>query len=85
MTTSFRNLRPLLNPKNIAIVGASEKHGSAGRIAIENLHYLGYQGEIFAINPKNGHKSLIKFNKCLILFIIIPIVLVYYWFSSKLN
>ncbi|HQP46954.1 MAG TPA: CoA-binding protein, partial [Flexilinea sp.] len=53
MTTSFRNLRPLLNPKSIAIVGASEKHGSAGRIAIENLHYLGYQGEIFAINPKN--------------------------------
>lgn len=53
MTIPFRNLSPLLNPKNIAIVGASEKHGSAGRLVIENLHFLRYQGEIFAINPKN--------------------------------
>ncbi|NMB94408.1 MAG: acetate--CoA ligase family protein [Flexilinea flocculi] len=70
MTTSFRNLRPMLNPKSIAIIGASEKHGSAGRLVLENLHFLGYQGEIFAINPKNetvlGHpcyKDLKSVNK----------------------
>ena len=33
----FRDLAPLLNPKSIAVVGASERHGSAGRTVLENL------------------------------------------------
>jgi acetate---CoA ligase (ADP-forming) len=48
----FRDLGPLLNPKSIAVVGASERPGSAGRLVLENLHNLHYPGEVFAVNPK---------------------------------
>lgn len=53
MPRKFQDLTPLLSPKSIAIIGASERHGSAGRLVLENLHFLGYTGEIYAVNPKN--------------------------------
>ncbi len=48
--TAAKDLRPLLQPKCIAVVGASERLG-AGSIVIENLVSLGYGGKIIAINP----------------------------------
>jgi len=48
----FRDLAPLLNPRAIAVVGASERYGSAGRIVLENLRHLGYQGTVYAVHPK---------------------------------
>jgi len=60
MTTGlFRDLSPLLNPKAIAVVGASERHGSAGRLALENLRNLGYQGVVYAVHPK--YKKVLGF------------------------
>ena len=60
MTYPFKDLTPMLEPKSIAVLGASERHGSAGRLVMENLEFLGYQGKIYPINPKNetvlGHK-----------------------------
>lgn len=50
-TDSFRNLSALLNPTSIAIVGASERHGTPGRIALENLRHLSYQGAVYPVNP----------------------------------
>jgi acyl-CoA synthetase (NDP forming) len=47
----MKDLSPLLKPKTIAVVGASEKFG-AGSLVIENLHTLGFQGKIVPINPK---------------------------------
>lgn len=47
----FRDLSPLLNPKSIAVVGASERPGSAGRLVMENLVNLGYPGKIYPVNP----------------------------------
>ncbi|HEX9012039.1 MAG TPA: acetate--CoA ligase family protein [Anaerolineaceae bacterium] len=44
----------MLNPKSIAVVGASERPGSAGRLVLENLRQLGYPGEIFVVNPKSS-------------------------------
>ena len=49
---SFRDLSPLLNPKAIAVVGASDRHGSAGRLVLENLRNLEYQGAVYAVHPK---------------------------------
>lgn len=49
--TSFRDLTPLLNPKKIAVVGASERPGSAGRLVLENLRNLGFTGKIYPVNP----------------------------------
>jgi len=45
-----KDLNPLLKPKCIAVVGASEKFG-AGSLVIENLRSLGYDGKIIPINP----------------------------------
>ena len=56
---SFRDLSPLLNPKAIAVVGASDRHGSAGRLVLENLRHLGYQGAVYAVHPK--HKRVLGF------------------------
>jgi acetate---CoA ligase (ADP-forming) len=47
----MKDLNPLLKPKTIAVVGASEKFG-AGSIVIDNLRTLGFQGKIIPINPR---------------------------------
>lgn len=47
----YLDLKPLLVPDSIAVVGASENPGS-GRQVLENLAQLGYQGEIFPVNPR---------------------------------
>lgn len=54
MMDSFRDLSPLLNPGNIAVVGASERRGSAGRIVLENLRQLNYQGNVYAVHPERS-------------------------------
>jgi len=46
-----KDLTPLLKPKCIAVVGASERFG-AGSLVIENLRILGYEGNIIPINPR---------------------------------
>lgn len=46
------NLEKLFNPKSIAIVGASSEDGKIGNAIAKNILELGYQGEIFLVNPK---------------------------------
>jgi acyl-CoA synthetase (NDP forming) len=48
----MKDLEPLLNPKSIAVVGASERFG-AGSLVIENLRALGYQGKIIPVNSRH--------------------------------
>lgn len=48
--SSKKDLSPLLSPKTIAVIGASEKFG-AGSLVIENLRTLGFEGAIFPVNP----------------------------------
>jgi acyl-CoA synthetase (NDP forming) len=45
-------LKPLLQPESIAVVGASERPGSVGRQTIENLLTGRYGGRLFAVNPR---------------------------------
>jgi acyl-CoA synthetase (NDP forming) len=47
----MKDLSPLLKPKTIAVVGASERFG-AGSLVIENLRTLGFSGKIIPINPR---------------------------------
>jgi len=51
-----KDLSPLLSPKSIAVVGASEKFG-AGSLVIENLRTLGFEGTIIPVNP--GYTELL--------------------------
>ncbi|MEW5864251.1 MAG: bifunctional acetate--CoA ligase family protein/GNAT family N-acetyltransferase [Pseudomonadota bacterium] len=49
----FRHrLAPLLAPRGVALVGASERAGSLGRIVWENLTSAGPKGGLYAVNPK---------------------------------
>ena len=47
-------LSSLFNPKSVAVFGASDRKESVGGTAFENLLKAGFQGDIFAINPKHA-------------------------------
>ena len=47
-----RNLQNFLNPKSIAIIGASNKLDTVGYLLLNNIIIGGYEGKIFPINPK---------------------------------
>lgn len=51
----------LFDPQSVAIVGATEKEGKVGNTVAKNILELGYQGEVFLVNPK--HKELLG-RKC---------------------
>ncbi len=54
-------LTSLFSPNSVALFGASDKKNSVGEVVLRNLLSSGYQGRIFAINPKHeevqGHKA----------------------------
>ena len=56
MNRSKHHLNPLLRPKSIAVVGASERSGSVGRQTMENLLTGRYPGKLYAVNP--AYKSV---------------------------
>src|SRR5580765_4268885 len=47
-------LRPLLAPRSVALVGASEREGSLGRIVYRNLTAGGPRVKLYAVNPKHA-------------------------------
>jgi acetyltransferase len=49
---SQRNLEHLLHPRSVALIGASERPGSVGTVVLRNLLAGGFQGAVFAVNPK---------------------------------
>lgn len=51
MSTNFRDLQPLLRPRSIAVIGASQR-ANRGRRVIENLQRFGFEGQMYAVNPK---------------------------------
>ena len=50
------NLEPLLNPKSIAVIGASARKGSLGYEVLTMIRSLGYAGELHPVNP--GYESI---------------------------
>ena len=50
--TREHRLDALLRPRSIAIVGASGREGSFGKQLRLSIESLGYEGEVFLINPK---------------------------------
>jgi acetate---CoA ligase (ADP-forming) len=46
------NLRPLLAPRSIAVVGASESPDSWAPEIERSLRHVGYSGELYPVNPK---------------------------------
>lgn len=46
-------LRPLLAPRSVALVGASDRAGSVGRAVFQNLLAGGFRGPVYAVNPSH--------------------------------
>jgi acetyl coenzyme A synthetase (ADP forming)-like protein len=46
------SLRAVLQPRSVAVVGASRKPGSIGAALIGNLKEYGFSGEIYPVNPE---------------------------------
>jgi acetyltransferase len=54
-------LNRILSARSIALIGASNQPGSVGSTIFQNLLAMGYEGELYAVNPKykkiHGRKS----------------------------
>ncbi|MGE5172090.1 MAG: GNAT family N-acetyltransferase, partial [Rudaea sp.] len=48
----------LVSPASVALVGASEREGSLGRVVYENLLAGGFAGPMYAVNPR--HASVLR-------------------------
>jgi acetate---CoA ligase (ADP-forming) len=46
------DLRRLLTPNSIAVVGATDRPGAYGAQSLENLKTIGFAGEVWGINPR---------------------------------
>jgi acetyltransferase len=53
MSSLQHYLRPLLAPTSVALVGASDKPATLGRVVFENLLEGGFKGELHAVNPNH--------------------------------
>ena len=51
---SVHYLTPLLEPKSVAIIGASEREGALGRFVFENMQRDAFKGKLYAVNPKHS-------------------------------
>ncbi len=49
---SIRNLRALLQPRSVVLVGASDKQGAVGEVLAHNL--LSFKGDLYFVNPKHA-------------------------------
>jgi acetyltransferase len=54
---TIRNLDAVFRPRSLAVIGASEREGSIGRILLENLASAGFAGDVLAVNP--GRSSVL--------------------------
>jgi acyl-CoA synthetase (NDP forming) len=50
--SNINGLKPFFEPGSVAIIGASRTPGKAGHNIIENLLRLGYEGQIYPVNPE---------------------------------
>ncbi len=57
---STYRLETLLAPRSVAVVGASPREGSLGRIALRNLREGGFAGPIHLVNPRHPEIDGVK-------------------------
>ena len=50
MRGQFGDLTPLLAPRSIAVIGASDRLGNLGGLAVQFLQKFGYQGAVWPVN-----------------------------------
>ena len=56
-SANVASLRPVFDPKSVAVVGASRRRGTVGRSVLDNIRTCGYQGRLYAVNPNASQIS----------------------------
>ena len=56
----YHNIDMLLNPRSIAIIGASAVSGKHGHKVVDNLVHCGFPGRIYPVNPRGGEIEGLK-------------------------
>lgn len=51
---SFGELTPLIAPRAVAVIGASDREGNLGGLAVGYLAKFGYAGAVWPVNPAGG-------------------------------
>src|SRR5579864_4309112 len=49
-----RALDAFFSPKNVVLIGATDKHGSVGRTVLLNLTHGPFGNKVYAVNPKRS-------------------------------
>jgi acetate---CoA ligase (ADP-forming) len=52
--TTPASLRPLFEPRHVAVIGASRTPGKIGHAVVANLIKAGFTGRVFPVNPAGG-------------------------------
>ncbi len=50
-SANVASLRPVFDPRSVAVIGASRRQGTVGRAVLDNIRTCGYQGMLYAVNP----------------------------------
>ena len=50
---TIRNLDRLFEPSSVALIGASDRDGSVGKVVLRNLRAGAFKGDIALVNPKH--------------------------------
>jgi len=51
---SIRNFQYLLRPQSVAVIGASARPGSVGRVLMRNMLAAGFKGPVLPVNPRHA-------------------------------
>lgn len=51
---TIRNLERAFHPASVAVVGASARQGSVGRVVLENVSRGGFAGPVYPVNPRHA-------------------------------
>ncbi len=55
-----KNIKFIMNPKSIAVVGATNRPGSVGLAVFRNILTAGFQGVLYPVNPKAKYVQSVK-------------------------
>ncbi len=56
----FKDVESIMNPKSIAVIGASNRPGSVGNAVFSNILNAGFSGVLYPVNPKAASIMSVK-------------------------
>ncbi|HKB79057.1 MAG TPA: GNAT family N-acetyltransferase, partial [Thermoanaerobaculia bacterium] len=56
---AWASMRPIFEPRSIAVIGASRRPGQLGNEIVRNLRESGFGGDLYVVNPKASEIELV--------------------------